>query len=422
MRRALILALLLWGMHAIQPLGRAAPASQALLTFGFLILAAYTVGEIVRGARLPMLVGYMLAGVLFGPSLLNTVSQAAIERVSSLNQLAISLIALLAGAELSWTVVRRDGASYLKVLIVEISLTFIACFLAIILLRGYIPAIAQANLVEVMVFAMLFASIIVAHSPAATLGILSETKANGPTAQTSLGVVLLSDVVLIFFFTIVATTARVMLPSGAESPHLLVLIWEVVGAIIVGGLIGGAVASYLRWTKGDLLLFGLVIALLGGEIARLAHVETLLTLLVIGFATSNFSSPERGAEFRHAVERAATPFFVVFFALAGASIPLAEVMALIGIVAPIVLVRGFGIWAGSSIGSRWARIPAPQNRNLWMALVAQAGVAIGFASIAAQAYPEFGDTIQAIALAVIAVNQLVGPILFRRALQASGEM
>jgi Kef-type K+ transport system membrane component KefB len=423
MRRALILMLLLWGMSVIEPFGRAAPASLALLTFGFLILAAYTVGEIARGMRLPMLVGYMLAGVLFGPYVLRIVTIDAMNHVSSLNQLAISLIALMAGAELDMAVVRRDGMRYLKILVVEVALTFAACLATIFALRAYIPSIAHSNTLTVLVFAMLFCSIVVAHSPAATLGILTETKAQGPTARTALGVVLLSDVLLIVLFTLVATTARFLLPpTGADTAGLGAVLWEVVGAVIVGGGIGGIVALYLRFTERDLLLFGLIIALLGGEIARLAHVEVLLTLLVAGFIACNVAATERGNELRHAIERAAAPFFVVFFALAGASIPITEVVAVITIVTPIAIVRCLTIWGGTALGSRWAGMPASETKHLWMALVAQAGVAIGFASIAAQVYPDLGPGIRTLALSVIAINQLLGPILFRRALTRAGEV
>ena len=72
MRRALILVLLLIGMQLILPLGRDVPGAGALLTLGFLMLAAYTVGEIVAAWGLPKLLGYLVAGIIFGPSVLGT--------------------------------------------------------------------------------------------------------------------------------------------------------------------------------------------------------------------------------------------------------------------------------------------------------------------------------------------------------------
>lgn len=424
MRRSLILGLLLLGMSLVLPLGVAAPTSQALLTFGFLILAAYTVGEIVADGQLPLLFGYMLAGVLFGPSVLNIVTHEAIERLSALNQLAISLIALMAGAELSLKTVREDGVKYGKVLITEIVLTYFASFAVVLLLRQFVPALAGRDGSSTIVFAMLLSAIIVAHSPAATLAILSETRAKGPLAQTTLGVVLVSDVVLIFLFTLVAAAAQMILPpaSAAHGASVFVLLWEVGGSVVVGALIGLGMTIFLRTRPTNLILFSIIIAVFGSEIARLAHVETMLTLLAAGFVAANFAPATQAADLKHSLERAASPFFVVFFALAGAAIPVVEVVTAIGVVGPLVLVRASGIWTGTRLGARWAKLDPQISKRLWMGLISQAGVALGLASVAAGIYPELGTGIRAMALAVIAIHEMSGPILFRRALQASGEL
>ncbi len=424
MRRALILFLLLLGMQEIQPLGHNVPSSAALLTFGFLILAAYTVGEIAGTLGLPKLVGYLIAGIIFGPSALHIVTYDVMLRLSSVNQLAVSLIAFMAGAELKWQDVRDNGGNYLKILGSEMSLTFAATIALLFALQAHIPVLDGKPVAKVIVFALLFATIIVAHSPAATLGILTETGARGPVARSTLGVVLVSDVLLIVLFTIVATVSRVLVPplGDVPLPSLPGVIWEIAGALIVGAAIGAVVVGYLHLSFRELLLFGIIIAMLGAEVARLAHVELLLTLLMAGFVCENFATQGRGQALRDAVERAAAPIFVVFFALAGASIRVNEVVALIGIVAPVVIVRALAIWAGTGLGARWAGFDPAPRRHIWMGLIAQAGVAIGLTSVVANVYPELGSAIRTLALAVIAINQLIGPVLFRRALSRSGEL
>ena len=125
MRRVFILALLLGGMQLLLPLGERGYGGQWLLTFGFLILAADTVGALVIAFRLPRIVGYLVAGVLFGPSVLGTVSSQAIEQLAPVSALAIALIAFLAGAELRWSELREHGIMILKILAVEMSLTLL---------------------------------------------------------------------------------------------------------------------------------------------------------------------------------------------------------------------------------------------------------------------------------------------------------
>ena len=424
MRRALILVLLLLVVQMIMPLGRFTPSSAGLLTFGFLILAAYTVGEIGESVGIPKLVGYLVAGMVFGPAALGVVSHDSVLRLASVSDLAVALIAFTAGAELKWQELRDDGVKYIKVLTAEMSLTFVAMLLLVLALHRSIPVLATATEAQITVFALLFATVAIAHSPAATLGLLSETHARGPVAKTTLGVVLTSDVVLILLFTLMATLSRIILPpSGSVAlPSLGSVMWEIGGAVVVGGAIGGVVTLYLRFVSRDLLLFGIIVALFGSEIARLANVELLLTLLTAGFVTQNTLGAETADQLRDAVERASAPLFVVFFALAGAAIVLRDLASFAFLLVPLVLVRIASIMAGTWAGARWAGMLPLQRRYLSAGLIAQAGVAIGLAGAVQDVYPTIGGGIRTLALALIAINQLIGPIIFRRALAAADEI
>ncbi|HUG39227.1 MAG TPA: cation:proton antiporter [Longimicrobiales bacterium] len=421
MRRLLILGLLFGGTLLILPLGTDGQGSRTLLTFGFLILAAYTVGELVAGMGLPKIVGYLFAGMAFGPSALDTVTNAGIERLGAISDLAIALIAFLAGAELRWGEIRERGGALLRVLTAELLVTFIALASAVWLLRDALPFLRDAPPATVAAAALLFASIAIVHSPAVTIALLTETGARGPVAKTTLGVVLLADIAVVLLFTGALALARAIAPAGggAAPPSLGLVTWEIVGALVVGAALGLAVAAYLRFVGRELMLFAVLVAFFGLEIARVAHVELLLTLLTAGFVTENLSS--RGDELRHALERSAAPIFVIFFALSGAKIDLGDVLPLLPLVVPIAAVRAGAIWAGTRIGGRWGGI-TPAERNLvWMGLVSQAGVAIGLAAIVADAYGAIGEQLRNLLLALVAVNETIGPILFRRALTVSGE-
>lgn len=422
MRRLFTLALLFGGMRLILPLGSQGQGSQALLAFGFLILAAYTVGELATAVRVPRIVGYMVAGVVFGPHLLEVVSAQGVTRLAPVSDLAVALIAFLAGAELQWAEVRARGIVLLKIMTAELGLAFVAVTGMIVALHGAIPAVRSLPAVEVLVFAMLFASVAIVHSPAVTMALLSETGARGPVARTTLGVVLLADVAVVLLFSAVLALARTLTPPpGAEAgPSLALILWEIGGALVIGAVLGVAVASYLRWVGRELMLFAVLVAFFGMEVARTAHVELLLTLLTAGFVAENAS--RHGDELRHAMERSAAPIFVVFFALSGGRIDLGQVGPLLPLVVPIALARAGAIWAGVRLGARWARVDGPERDYVWMGLVPQAGVAIGLAAIMADVYPVRGADLAGLLLALIALNQVPGPIFSRRALEASGEI
>ena len=424
MRRVIILMLLLVGMQMILPLGAEGGASRALLTFGFLSLAAYTIGEIATTIRLPKIVGYLAAGVVFGPSVLNTVTVEARGELRPVSGLAIALIAFLAGAELRWSEVRERGAAITKILFTEFGLSFLAVGLLMLALRDVIPFLRGSPGAQVIAFSMLFAAMAVVHSPAVTMALLTETGARGPVARTTLGVVLVSDVVVVLIFSGVLALARYLVPpigSDASASSVASITWEIGGAVLIGAALGGAVAVYLRFVHRELFLFAILVAFFGAEIARLTHVETLLTLLTAGFVMENISREGEGEILRHAMERSAAPVFVVFFALAGAEMAIANVGTLWFLIIPIVLVRGIAMWAGTQLGARWAGV-GREGRYIWMGLISQAGVAIGLASVVVQVYPARGTQIQTLFLAVLAINQMIGPILFRYALSRSGEL
>lgn len=424
MRRALILALLYGGVRLLLPLGASGHGGQALLTFGFLILAAYTSGELAVAARLPRIVGYLAAGMLFGPPGFGVVSAEATERLAPISALAIALIAFLAGAELRWDEVRARGGTIARMLVSELGLSFIAIATTLVVLRGMVPFLAGAPPTTVVAFAVLFAAIAIVHSPAVTIALLSETGARGPVARTTLGVVLVSDVVVVLLFSGALALARTLAPPTGAEAHAASfgrVLWELGGAVLVGGALGAGVALYLRAVRRELILFAILITFLGAELARLAHTETLLTLLTAGFVSENISRREDGEALRHAMERAAAPVFVVFFALAGAELDVGAIAALWPLVIPIVLVRAGGIRLGTLLGARWARAGALEGRYVWMGLISQAGVAIGLASVIAQVYPVRGAELRTLFLAVIAINETIGPILFRQALVRSGE-
>lgn len=421
MRRALVLVLMLAGIQLIVPLGSFGYGALALLTFGFLILAAYTVGEIFAAAGVPKIVGYLVAGVIFGPSALGIVSSEGALRLTGVSQLAIALIAFLAGAELRWEEVRDNGTKLLKIMTAEMTFTFVLLVAVIFGMATVFEMIPEPDFRRNAAFALLFAAIGIVHSPAVTMALLSETGAKGPVARTTLGVVLLSDVAVVLFFTGILFLAKVLVPStSGEDTSVLFVAWEIGGALLVGGIVGLGVAAYLRFVGRELMLFAVLIAFFGVELTRALHVELLLTLLTAGFVSENISP--YGERLRHAMERSAAPVFVVFFALSGAAIGLREVGPLLPLVIPIALVRMGGLWAGVAMGARWAQASEPERKYVWLGLVSQVGVAIGLATIVADAYPVLGNQLRSLALALIAINQTIGPVLFRRALEKSGEL
>jgi Kef-type K+ transport system membrane component KefB len=425
MRRVAVLLLLYLGMSLIIPLQRGAQAAgaESLLVFGFLVLAAYTVGELATQLSLPKIAGYLITGVMFGPALLGIVTADVIERLAPVNQLAIALIAFLAGAELRWKELREHLRTLSIMLTSELALTFTLVVGTLIVLRDFVPFLSGLPLREAFALAAVFGVVAIVHSPAVVLALLTETRARGPVTRSILSIVLVADVVVVLAFSGALAVARIVVPSSAETASTIsagALAWELGGSVLVGIALGAAVALYLRFVERELMMFAIIVAFLGSEIARLVHVETLLMLLVAGFVTEN--TTRHGAEaLLRAMERSAAPVFVVFFALAGASVNLDELASIWPLALAVVAARATGIFAGTRVGAKIARAPAEVGRYTWLGLVAQAGVAIGLATVLTEQYPERGAEMRTLLLSVIAINEMGGSILGRLALVRSGE-
>ena len=425
-RRIVVLALLVGGALLLQPLrvpteGVIAPRS--LFLFGILLLAADTLGALARDLRLPRIVGYIIAGLVLGPSLAGLVPGAVLEDLGMMKRLAVGLIGLLAGMELRMDDLKQRWQSILAILIFQTLFVILVVAPAFMLASRWMPFVSGYTFVPLALIALLFATMLTVNSPMVTLALIEETHAHGPVAKTTLGVVLVADVVVIILFTIAYSLTQSALTGGAAGGLELALRLsrEVGGSLLAGGVIGGILALYVRYVKRELVLFAVVLVFATAAAAEALHFELLLSLLVAGFLVEN-GAPKQAEPLFHALELVAGPVFVIFFAMTGGELDLRAFLSLWPVVVVITLVRGGALVFGNRLGARLGGAEEDVIRFGWMGLVPQAGVALGFASLVAERLPEVGVGLQALTIGVITLNTSIGPVLFRAALARAGEI
>jgi Kef-type K+ transport system membrane component KefB len=425
-RRLVVLALLVGGAVLLEPLrvpteGVIAPRS--LFLFGILLLTADTFGALAHDVGFPRMVGYLLAGLALGPSVLDIVPPGVLQDLSMMKQLAVGLIALMAGVEFRVSDLAERYRAVLWVLALQTAASITGLTLLTLALRPWLPFLAGLEPGPLFFAALLFAVILTVNSPMVTLALLTETQASGPLAKTTLGVVLLADVVVILIFTAAFSLAQASLGGAtAGAPEILLrLLREVVGSILAGGLVGGILTLYLRFVRRELVVFAVVLVFATAAAATALHFELLLSLLVAGFLVENVA-PVRAEPLVETLHLMAVPIFVVFFAMAGADFRLETFATLWPIVLLVTVVRGGLILVASRTGARLGRAEPTVIQYGWTGLIAQAGVALGFATIVADRLPLRGLAMQTAIVAIIAVNQCLGPILFRSGLDRAGEI
>ncbi len=140
-----------------------------------------------------------------------------------------------------------------------------------------------------------------------------------------------------------------------------------------------------------------------------------------GFLVENVA-PVRAEPLVETLHQMAVPVFVVFFAIAGGELAIRQFAALWPLVLVIALLRMGAIALGATLGGRIAEADPQVARYAWTGLVSQAGVALGLATIVADRLPVVGLAMQTLIVGVIAFNESVGPVLFRRGLDRAGEI
>ncbi len=412
------------GSWAARLLGREAVddlAGSALLGLGCVVIGGVLAGESAARLRLPRITGYLVLGIVAGPHLLGLVTASDHDMLRLFEELALGLIALTAGGELRAQAVRER----IRVLL-AVTLGHTVGVLAVVAVLTWaalavLPVLGPLTAGQRLAAAALLGVISVAVSPSTTIAIITETRARGELVDTVLGVTILKDVLILLLFTWVGVLAQAWAAGTGASFGLLRGVGiEVALSLLVGCGLGIVLGAYVGRVGRHVPLMVLLLALVSAELAQRAGLEHLLVCMAAGCTVRNLF-PGAVAGFLDALERSSAPIYVVFFALVGAGLDIG-VLAVVGVPAlAYAAVRGGATWALSRYPARLAGAGPAVVRYAWMGFVAQAGLSLGFAARIRRDLPEIGDEVATLVVAAVVINQLLGPVLWERALRAAGE-
>lgn len=396
--------------------------SGAEVTFclGFILLFAYYLARILKDLRLPVISSYIFAGVICGPYVLNLLSAGVVRELQLFDDVALALIALMAGGEMKIAVIKEKKSAFFSVIGAQVVLSFLGAMLVIVLMSGHIDFLAGKGMEVVIAVGLLFGLVTAARSPSTTIGVITETRARGPLTELLIGVTVILDVIILVLVAFVLPLSRALVEPGVSFSLSFVreLSVEIFGSIGFGLLFGMIIGSYVKFVKGFLPVFLIGIGFVGSIICRHLHLEPLLAFMIAGFVLENFS--ELGDDLLKALQRSSFPVYVIFFAISGASINIDALRAMWMLAIVLVVVRALAFWGGSVFASRVSEHVRPYANSMWLGFLPQAGVTIGIAVLAERRLP-WGGEIKAIILAVVAINQLIGPIVLKFLLERKGE-
>lgn len=384
-----------------------------LLNLALLLIAGFIIGKLANRFHLPAVTGYLVAGLLIGPSILNLFTDSAVAGHQLISDLALGVIAFTIGREFRWQEIKRVGAGVILITVCE-GLT--ACI---------VTAVAIRLIGQPIGIALLLGAIATATAPAATVVVMREYRSAGPLTSTLLQVVALDDAVGLMTFALLGPIARADLTGSAASSVLMTILAPLGGiaaAFAIGIALGAGLAFILRHVRnteeGLALVMGVI--LLGAGLAQHLQISPLLLNMAVGTTLINVS--DRADRFIDALERMSLTIYVPFFVLAGASLHISEVgrLGLIGLT--YLLARSAGKVLGAALGSRLAHAQASVQKYLGIALLPQAGVAIGMVLMLQQAVPEAASLITTVVLGSVMVYEMLGPVCAKIAITRAGEV
>jgi Kef-type K+ transport system membrane component KefB len=407
--------------------------ARSTMTFGFLLLAAYLFGDVLSHFKVPKITGYILAGIFFGPHAFELVDAATVRELKLIDDLALTFIALAAGGELRlWQLRQRRRSITLTVLFLT-TIVFIGVAAFVLAARPLLPFLDGRSMAEVMAVAALLGIFAVARSPSSAIAIIHECRSRGPFTEMVLGVTVVMDVLVIFLFAVVVSIcqASVVPGVGMDFRFIETIVIALAVSVFAGILLGWVVSLYIGHVEAELLVFILAMAFLVTFFSRQFaffldrfydisfHLEPMLICVTAGFWIQNFS--RSGRQFMEQIDRSSLPIYVIFFSLTGAALNVDALKETWLVAVLVVAVRFVLISLGAYLGTSLSGDPPRFRRMSGLSFITQAGVSLGLAGIVMRRFPDWGAALATTIVAIIALNQIIGPIAFKFALNAVGE-
>jgi Kef-type K+ transport system membrane component KefB len=379
-----------------------------ILTVGLILLVGMVTEFISRGIRIPRVTILILCGVFIGPSMLDLLPSASRHWHVVVSQIALLMVGFLLGGKLSIVSMRQYGRQVLWISVFEV-LGVSAVVLAGLMLCGVRTELA-----------LLLAGIAPASAPAAITNVVEETRAKGRFTDTLLGIVAIDDAWGLVIFSLMLAGASMVSGSGGVIAGLLLGGRELGGALLIGVLLGVPftwLANRIR-AQEPMQAEALGFVLVCGGMAVWIGASYLLAAMLMGMVVTNHARSDASFE---SIRQLEWPIMILFFVLAGASLDTGKLpeIGLIGLL--YILLRMAGLMGGAWIGGSLSRASATVKRWMGLALMPQAGVALGMALVAGNRFPQVKDAILPLIIGTTVVFEIVGPVLARISLNRSGE-
>lgn len=385
-------------------------ALNVLTATGMFLIAGVIGAHFLRRLfpQVPAITGYVLTGLLIGPSAFNLINESLLGEIGLLVDLALGLVLFELGRRVDYKWLLREKG----LLITGIALstfTFVGLF-TLLLQFGVTTVVAS-----------IVAALGMATSPAVILNVVREVKAEGQLTERMLNIVVIGNALAFVVFSMGLAAVHVEYEAGWEN-YILHPFYLLVGSAALGWLISRLLIWIGQWLGRDcqaqlILVLALIAATVG--IAMMLELSALIALLVFGITS-------RSDDARHAIvepdlRQFSGLFYVALFVFAGAKLEIVHLMTFWPVALAFISLRVLIAVAVTTGMARLNGVTVRKGALLGIGLVPLSGFNIIMVQHAVGDYPQFGAQLSALVVSILVILELLGPICTRYALVASGE-
>ena len=391
--------------------------SVIIVSIALMLICGFAVTRITKRLRLPNVTAYIVAGILIGPYCLNLVPKGVVSGMDFIADIALAFIAFSTGEFFKFDTLKKSGAKVVVITVFEAVLASVLVFIVTYFVLGL-----ELN------FSIVLAALASATAPASTVMTIRQTHARGDFVDTLLQVVALDDVVGLVAYSVAISVALASATGAFHAASVLKPLAVNVLVFLLGGLFGVFLKLLLHKRSTDnrlIVSVALLFAFCG--ICAMLDVSPLLGCMSMGMIYINLTGDERLFQQLNYFN---PPILLLFFVRSGLNFDLGALvntsesigttpLLVVGVL--YFLVRIIGKYAGAFFGCLVTKKDKKVRNFLGLALIPQAGVAIGLAATGARTLGgEPGKALETIILASSVLYELIGPACAKLSLYLSG--
>ncbi len=399
-----------------------------LLHIFVIVCTALVCGKLIAKIKLPVILGWLISGIVFGPYLAGIVT---LDITSSLwYQIFIKFFECFAGVMIGREIIFKKIASSGKQIIGITFVQSIGTFLFVSTVFGIVFFITDIP----VYLAFIFGGIALATAPAPALSIVNEYHTSRPVTKTLIPLAAIDDIIgVVVFFTVISIINGM---NGSSSASPLAIVGMILLPFAIGILVGICAAFLIKRSKDHvqrlilLLTFLCASALCGLLIDKYIFHSFTLNYLLIGMAFSaaiaNLIPEQMLSEILKLYNPVLNLSLVIVIVNLGMPLDYRLIAGAGLFTAIYIFSRAIGKIGGAYLGGRITKADTAVTKYLGFTLLPHSGVSLVFTGIAVSTLTVTDTALATIVsgtiVAAAIINEIIAVIVAKYAFKWAGEI